>query len=97
MFQQYIIYGLEGFAGFVLINILLLATYTALNVSWAGEFKAITVDWINFVRRGIPVPSDSPRFEKRLPGEEMITPLSFLPQEATFETETYIGSSFVRP
>lgn len=96
MIEQYIIYGLEGLAGFALVNMLFLGIYTALNLPWFDDFKVITVDWINFVRRGIPVPADSPRFEKRLPGEEMIAPLRFLPQVSTFETETYVGSSFVR-
>ncbi|MDC4224011.1 MAG: hypothetical protein MPW15_07220 [Candidatus Manganitrophus sp.] len=96
MFQPYFIYALEGLAGFALVNILLLAIYTALNLSWAHEFKAITVEWINFVRRGIPVPADLPQFEKRLPGDEMVSPLRFVPQASTFETETYIESSFVR-
>lgn len=96
MFEQYFVYGLEGLAGFTLINVLLLAVYTALNLSWANEFKEITLDWINFVRRGIPVPADSPRFEKRLPGEEMVSPLRFLPEVSKFETETYVGSPFVR-
>lgn len=96
MFQEYIIYGLEGLAGFALINMLLLGIYTALHLPWANDFKTITVEWINFVRRGVPVPADSPKFEKRLPGEEMIAPLRFLPEASTFETETYVGSSFVR-
>jgi len=96
MFELYLIYVLEGLAGFFLVNLLLLAIYTALNLSWASEFKAITVDWINFVRRGIPVPADLPQFEKRLPGDEMISPLKILPKASNFETETYIASSFVQ-
>lgn len=94
MFQQYVIYGIEGLAGFALVNILLLAIYTALNLSWTKDFKAITENWMNFMQRGIPIPADSPKFEKRLPGDEMITPLRFLPQVSTFET--YVGSPFVR-
>lgn len=96
MFQEYVVYGLEGFAGFALINMLLLGIYTALDLPWVYDFKVITAEWIDFVRRGVPVPADSPRFEKRLPGEEMIVPLRFLPEKSNFETETYVDSSFVR-
>lgn len=96
MFQEYIVYGLEGLAGFVLINTLLLGFFTALQLPWINDFKIITAEWMNFIRRGVPVPADSPKFEKRLPGEEMIAPLKFLPEASTFETETYVGSSLVR-
>ncbi len=64
MINLILIFGVGVPAAFVLVNFILFRTYTALNFQYAGELRRITADWQDFMKRGIPVPSDYVRIEQ---------------------------------
>lgn len=84
MIPQYILYGFGGVIGFALVNFLVLGTYTLLNLPWMNDLKAIGTDWIEFMRRGIPIPSDPPKFQERFPGQTLPLFLEYRPKTSTF-------------
>ena len=99
MIQEYVIIVFEGLASVILVNIFAIGIYTAFNRLWINDFKAITADWMNFMRRGIPIPADFPKMEERFPGETTALPLEFRPGVSTFATScksTFTDQGFQR-
>ncbi|MFQ5780387.1 MAG: hypothetical protein ACE5HN_06320 [Nitrospiria bacterium] len=72
MITLFLAYGFGLPTVFVLVNLILFRVYTTLNFQWAEELKRMTAEWQDFMKRGIPIPSDYIRIEHRFEGEPVL-------------------------
>ena len=68
---------LELVAGFLLAEVTVTLLLMAFNRVWVRDFKEITAEWVNFMQKGIPIPSDHLKIEHPLRGEPTLIPLNF--------------------
>ncbi len=68
---------LELFAGFLLAQVTLTLLLMAINRTGLKELKELTADWVTFMKRGIPIPSDHLKIEHPLRSQPTLIPLNF--------------------
>jgi len=77
MINLILVFGIGIPAAFVLVNFILFRTFTVFNLQSAGEFKRITADWQDFMKRGIPVPADYVRIEQPFEAQPVLVQPNF--------------------
>lgn len=68
---------LELFVAFLLAKLTVTLLLVAFNRAGFQEIKEITVDWVKFMERGIPIPSDHLKIEHPLRSQPTLVPLNF--------------------
>jgi len=68
---------LELVAAFLLAEVTVTLFLMAFNRDWTKDFKEITMEWVRFMERGIPIPSDHLKIEHPLRSQPTLIPLNF--------------------
>jgi hypothetical protein len=68
---------IEILGGFLLAKLTITLLLIAFNRFWAKELKEITAEWMNFMQKGIPIPSDHLKIEHPLRSQPTLVPLNF--------------------
>lgn len=68
---------LKMIAAFLLAKLTITFLVMTFNRAWFKELKEITTDWMTFMERGIPIPSDHLKIEHPLRSQPTLIPLNF--------------------
>jgi hypothetical protein len=68
---------LKVFGAFLLAEVTVTLLLTVFNRAWLKELKEITAEWVSFMQKGIPIPSDHLKIEHPLQGQPTLIPLNF--------------------
>ncbi len=72
MINQILTYGIVIPVAFIFINLALFWVFTAVKTKLAEALKEITTDWVAFMGRGIPIPTEPERFDGPFVGEPIL-------------------------
>lgn len=68
---------LELVAAFLVAKLMVTLFLMAFNRDWVKDLKEITMEWVRFMERGIPIPSDHLKIEHPLRSQPTLIPLNF--------------------
>ncbi len=86
MINQILTYGITIPVTFIFINLVLFWAFTAMKSKLAEALEEITTDWVAFMGRGIPIPTEPERFDVPFAGE----PILIRPEFRVTDTTTTV-------
>ena len=83
MINQILTYGITIPVTFIFINLALFWAFTAVKSKLAEALKEITTEWMAFMGRGIPIPTEPERFDGLFEGKPVLIRPEFRATEIT--------------
>lgn len=87
MINQILTYGIVIPVTFIFINLALFWVFTIVKSKLAEALNEITTEWVAFMGRGIPIPTEPERFDGPFAGE----PILIRPELRTKETTAVLN------
>ncbi len=83
MINQILTYGIAIPLTFIFINLALFWAFTAVKTKLAEALKEITAEWVAFMGRGIPIPTEFEDLDGPFAGEPILIRPEFRATEIT--------------